>query len=932
MKKILLLTFFAFSQLINAQSNGTLKGVLTDKEMNNESLPFANVIIKGTTIGVTTDFDGAYSVKVPAGNNIVVFSFLGYKTIEKSFSIKAGQTLTINQVMSAETGVSLDEIVVKSSNSKEKVSALLLEQKKAVVIKESIGALELSRKGVSDAASAVTKISGVSKQEGSSNVYVRGLGDRYLNTTMNGLSLPSNDVNKKNIDLTLFPSDVIQSVSISKAYSPGFYADFAAGNIDITSKEYRGNGFFNVDVGSGMNSRAAGKEFKKTAGSGHVGFYRRYNHNPFAVILSHGVDPENGATPINLSIGLSGGKSFNFKDESRLSLYATASFQNGYEYREGPVVDFTNVFKVRYPNAQEFEYSTATTVMGNALYKINDNHKLKYTTMFLNNSSDEVGYYGVKGLGANRDAILDTDKGFFQMNVQFNQDLIFVNQFIGEHKFYEFDKEDPTFKLTWGIGYNNVFAHEPDRKRFSLENYQFALDNDATTNASFYSNTVFDNQRYFQKIIDEELNSRVNLEHFISDKLTLNYGYNGRIKTRDFENIRYGYDFLTPRLEVADPNNLDAIFNLANLKTVYNTEVFNSIAPGKYGTTNFPGANENTYNGELKVHAGYISGVYKASEKITIVPGVRLESFSQKINYDVININPNDPKFREANETFLLPSLNVKYALKENQNLRFTFSKTVSVPEFKEVAPFVYESVSQRVGGNPDLLNDPSFSEVFNLDLKYEWFITRDEILSLSAFGKQINNPVNLVIANDATGTQRYFRTGKKATVLGLELEARKNLIKNNDDETQLSAGFNFTYMKTNQDLKDINGLFSANFNRNSDKIQGASPILINANINYSPTKFKNYKPIASLVFSYFSDRIDALGAGQLGNIIEKGVPTLDVVWKNKIGENLEINLNAKNLLDPKITRLRENTSLGDVVLSEYKRGSTISLGFNYKF
>ncbi|MCI2229305.1 TonB-dependent receptor [Polaribacter sp. MSW13] len=932
MKKILFITFLIASQFIVAQAKGTLKGLLTDKESNNEPLPFANIIIKGTTIGTTTDFDGNYTLSVPAGNHIVVFSFLGYKTIEKSVVIKEGDIVTINQLMAAEEGVSLDEIKIKTTTSKEKVSALLLEQKKATVIKESIGAVELSQKGVSDASGAVTKISGVSKQEGSNNVYVRGLGDRYLNTTMNGLSLPSNDVNKKNIDLKLFTSDIIQSVSISKAYSPELYGDFAAGNIDITSKEFKGKSFFNVKVGSGINTRAAGKDFKKSEGTGHLGFYRRYNHNPFAVVLSHGVDPENGAAPINLSIGINGGKSFDFKNDSRLSLFGTASFQNGYEYREGPVVDFTNVYKVRYPNAQEFEYSTATTIMGNAIYKINDDHKLKYTSMFFNNSSDEVGYYGIKGLGANRDAQLDTDQGFYQMNVQFNQDLIFVNQIMGEHKIYDAGKEDPTYNLTWGVGYNNVFAHEPDRKRLSLENYQFSLDADPTTNASFYSNTVFDNQRYFQKIADEEFNSRVNLEHIISDNFTLNYGYNGRIKTRNFENIRYGYDFLTPRVEVADPSNLDAVFTLDNLGNVYNTEVFNSIYPGKYGTTNFPGRNENSYSGKLKVYAGYLSAVYKANEKWTIVPGVRFESFSQEINYDVININPNDPKFRKAEETFILPSLNVKYALNENQNLRFTFSKTVSVPEFKEVAPFVYESVSQRVGGNPDLLNNPSFSEVFNIDLKYEWFLTRDEILSLSAFGKQINNPVNLVISNDATGTQRYFRTGDKASVLGFEIEARKNLIKNDDEETQLSAGFNFTYMYTKQDLKDVNGLYSASFNKDSEELQGASPFLVNANINYSPTKFKNYTPIASVVFSYFSDRIDALGAGQLGNIIEKGIPTLDFVWKNKIGDHWEINLNAKNLLDPSIKRLRENTSIGDVILSEYKRGTNISLGFNYKF
>jgi TonB-dependent receptor len=934
MRNLFVIFLLSLTASMSAQDKGTIKGLLTDKEVNNEPLPFANVIIKGTTIGTTTDFDGLYTLSVPVGTHIVQFSFLGYKTVEKSFTITSGQTITINQVMSAEEGVALDDVIITTTTRKDNASALLLEQKKATVIKESIGAEELSQRGVSDAAGAVTKISGVSKQEGSSNVYVRGLGDRYLNTTLNGLSLPSNDVNKKNIDLSLFPSDVIENVSISKTYSSEFYGDFAAGNVNINSKEYKGDGFFDVSVGSGVNTRAAGKVFKKSEGTGHVGFYRRYVHNPFAILLSHGVDPENGGEPLNMSIALSGGKSFDFKDDSRLSLYATASFQNSYEYREGPLVDYPNVFKVEFPNSQEFEYTTATTVMGNAIYKINNENKLKYFSMFLNSSSDMAGFYGTKGQGRNRDAFIDTDRGFFQQNIQFNQDLIFVNQLIGEHKFYDNVDEDPKYELTWGVGYNNVFAHEPDRRRFSFENYQFALDNDPNSKPSFFVNTVFDNQRYFQKIIDEELNGRINLEHKVSESLTLNYGYNGRKKSRDFENIRYGYDFLTPRLEVDDVTNLDAVINLENFGSVYNTEVFNSLLPGTFPTTNYPGDFENTYRGELNIHAGYISGVYNLSEKWSFVPGLRFEYFNQNISYDVININPNDPRFREATETFVLPSLNIKYALNDSQNLRFTLSQSVSVPEFKEVAPFVYEAVGQRIGGNPDLLNDPSFSRILNIDFKYEWFITRDELLSVSGFLKQINDPVNLVIANDATGTQRYFRTGDEARILGIEVEARKNLIINENEETQLSAGFNVTYMHTEQDLySNIDGqLFDTSFNRTTDQLQGASPFLLNANINYSPTNFKNYKPTASLVFSYFSDRIDALGSGQIGNIVEKGVPTLDFVWRNKFGDNTEVNLTARNLLDPKISRVREGTPLGDVTLTEFQLGMNISLGFKYNF
>ena len=169
----LFITFFTFAQ------KGTVSGVLTDQDMNNEPLPFANVLIKGTSIGSTTDIDGKYSLTVDPGTYTLELSFIGYQTIEVPITIKAGQNVTVNKALTAGDGVMLKDVVVTGTTSREKESALLLEQKEAVEIKQSIGAQELSRKGVSDVATAVTKTTGITKQEGSGNIFVRGLGDRY---------------------------------------------------------------------------------------------------------------------------------------------------------------------------------------------------------------------------------------------------------------------------------------------------------------------------------------------------------------------------------------------------------------------------------------------------------------------------------------------------------------------------------------------------------------------------------------------------------------------------------------------------------------------------------------------------------------------------------------------------------------------------------
>lgn len=943
-QKVTLTVLLFFSFIIGFAQNGSIAGKVLDKEVNNEPLPFSNISIKGTTKGTTSDLDGLYQItEVAPGTYTLVVSFVGYETKEIPNIIVTADKVTTVDVILAANAAALDAIVITGTARKVSEAATLLEQKKSKDIKQIIGAEELARKGVSDAAGAVTKISGVSKQEGSSNVYVRGLGDRYLNTTFNGLPLPSNDINKKNIELSLFASDVIENVSISKAYSGKQYGDFAAGNVNVNSKDFKGKGKLEAFVGTSVNTNAVGENFVKSEGSGFFGDYARHKQNPFAVILSHGVDPEDVSVPINVAFGISGGKSWDFENDSRISVFGTVSFENAYEYRRGEATDFTTVEKKAFEDAEEFEYSTTTTAMGTVNYKIDAKNKLKFNSLFVNSSTNEVGYFGIDGKGRNRDAILNTDEGFYQMNAQFDQNQVFVNQLIGNHK-------NDKIEIDWAAGYNLVYAKQPDRKRISIENYQFALDNDPTTNPTFFSNVAFDNQRYFQDIDDTEFNGRINLAYTVNENFKLNFGYNGRSKERNFENIRYGYDIVDSNFAITDVDNLNSIFNIGNFNadggSIYDIKVINSIPD--LGNTNRPGLAENTYTGNLDLFAGYADAEIK-SEKWLIVPGVRFESFNQSIAYDVINLGNNGNSSRSAYENFILPSLNVKYALTEEQNIRFSASRTVSLPEFKETAPFVYIDVTNRIGGNPDLLgatdpnfvnvSDKSYSNVLNFDLKYEWFYGKGEIFSVSAFGKQISDPVNRVVAFDATGTQRYFRTGEKATVYGVEIEFRKNILQNEDEETILSAGLNTTIMHTEQDLYDeIAGTYSVSFREDTEQLQGASPFIINADVSYSPT-FGSYKPTGNLVFSYFSDRIDALGSGQLGNIIEKSVPTLDFILKNKITDNFEVNFSIKNILNPDIKFVRETTG-GDVLVtstngkgvSGFDRGRNIGIQLKYKF
>ncbi len=958
MKLLTSFILFLFAVPMMAQT-GSIVGSLTDKDFNNEPLPFANVIIKGTSTGTTSDFDGLYELaNLEPGTYTIQYSYVGYETVEiADIVVEARKVTTVNVPMGA-SAAALDQVVITTTVKRESEVALLIEQKKATTIIQSIGAQELARKGVDNAAAAVAQISGISQQQGSSDVFVRGLGDRYQNTTMNGLSLPSNDVNKKNINLDLFPSEIIESVGVSKAYNSYFFGDFSAGNINIVSKEYNGPGFFNVSIDSGFNTQAIGEDFVRSEGPSYFGFYNRYDNDPFAVVLSHGVDPQDAESNIPFSGSLEGGYSFNIDDDQRLSFFGTAVFSNNYEYLNGPAVDFTNDVKIRFPEAEWYNYSTNTALMGSAIYNNKAGHKLKFTSLYSNTSTDEVGYYGIGGNGFNRDGFSGNgDGGFYQMNVQFNQEMIFVNQLNGTHKF-----DDEKWLLDWGVGFNKVFSDEPDRKRISLEDYQFTLDTDPDTNPIYYDNIAFDNQRFFQSIEDDELNSYFNLNYKLNDNVNITMGYNGRTKERRFNNWRYGYEILDKlNNPVTDVNNLDDFFSVVNINIPEGTGLWNLRVARQplgldevLGLVNRPQPYENTYTGNLDIHAGLAKADIIVGDWL-FVPGIRIENWRQEVVYDVINPVPTDPGFREVQENLLFPSLNIKYALNEDMNLRGAVSQTASFPEFKEVANFVYEGVTQRVGGNPDLLGKAdgtgaTYSEIFNADVKYEWFPGRGELFAIGVFYKSISDPVNRVVATDATGNQRFFRTGEQATVFGAEIEFRKNVLFDADENPLFSVGGNFAYNNTNQDLKPVltseGFTFGTSFgDRTESELQGASEFIANADINFTPT-FGNYKPMATMTFSYFSDRIFALGSGDLGNMVEKGVPTLNFILRNSFGDHFEANLSIGNILNPDVTLIRENTGAagsvlldpfnlvngsGDVTLLEFSRGVNIGLSLKYK-
>ena len=916
MKKFLFVIFIAFSQIAISQDKGTLKGLLTDKEANNETLPFANVFLKGTNIGATTDFDGNYSFQVPTGTHIVSFSFLGYKTVEKTFTIVAPQTVVLNQIMSAEEGVALDEIVIKSSVGKESASALLLEQKKATVIIESIGAQTLAKVGVSNAANATTKISGVTKSEGSGSIYIRGLGDRYLSTTMNGLSIPSDNVENKNINLNLFSTNIIKNVGISKTYSTSNYADQGSGNIDVNSKEYSKKGY-SISLSSGTNTNVTGlsDDFRTTITNKDVtlGFHQK----EFALqnlITLQGWDTETIAAPINFNGSFSAANKFEIFGKE-LAVFLTGSHSKTFDYQKGIFRAYrSNVLDREFTDVEQYASNSNTTGYVNVRLKLNNKNKIKYNTLFVNTGVDNLYEQGRNGVGY----VFDQDPqetGAFVRDQNFRQTTLFINQLLGEHKWSENNT------LNWAGGYNFVLAEEPNRIRNEVN----ILDVTTSSEIQYAHVGDFQQRKSSQKIQDTEYNALVENKWALGIKdedenkpYSLNYGFNYRHKERTFKSLFVGVR--SKDFRAASVDELSSTFTAANFNNGLTLRVRDA----------------DRYQAELDIMAGYVNFDFQLDSKVSGNLGMRFERDEINVVWDVANFVG---RIGTLNRTYqsVYPSVNLKYELAENKYLRFASSITQTLPEFKELSPFEYVSPTGRVTkGNPDLEK----SEIYNFDLKYEMFPQRGQLFSAAVFYKQINDPINLSQTRGSSGYFIYSNTGEKANVYGAELEAKTDLIKNDDDEGILNLTGNVTKMWLTQDLlkdfqyKDVT----------TSSLQGASDFIANGSLSYSNNKEKEFT--ATLTGNYSSDKIFALGSPEdfansdiyyNDEIIEKGFVSLDLVMSKELTKNLVVKLVGRNLLNPEIKQTQfvksfiTNIETNETVLS-YKKGSQLTVSMKYTF
>lgn len=873
--------------------SATLSGTVTDKQTD-EPLIGASIQIVGTTLGTITDFDGNYMLPgLSDGTYDLEIRYISYNTITMHAVSIVGNVELDFELEPADLALQDVEVVAKRNRESENI--LLLEQKQSLLAVQAIGAKEMSRKGAGDAEAAVAQISGISKQDGVKNVFVRGLGDRYNATTLNGFPIPSEDPEYKNVALDFFGSDMIRNIDVNKVFSASTNGDVGGAAININSKELLGESAFGAEIEGGMNSEIPGTVFLRQDGVNYLGMANAARPTDGKFDFPNSLDPSVAVFPMNHSLAVSGGKQFRLGAAGNpLSVFAVASHATDYACTQETVRSTTadgTVYQDQ--TGDKYSINTNQLVLANVDFGMDGKHELSYNFMLLHVNDQYVGDYA--GMHTEKFQAADDYYGFSRRQ-QTNDNLLLTQQLLTQWTLAE------RWHLNAGVSYNNMKGLEPDRR----ENY-LTRRPDGTYNLTGSNRQ----KRFFSELHENDFNAKLDVRYKLSKKLdmeqsNIRFGYSGRFMDDRFEAVEYNFGAY-PGTYVLDGLKLDSLYNSVNYDA------------GKFSMTE---GDLNTYRVTKYIHSGYVEATHRFTNALTANLGLRADYVNMTVDYHVQHVSPGS---EELNKLYWLPSLNLRYDFNDRHSLRFGASKSYTLPQSKEISPYQYVNIGFASQGNPNIKP----SDNYNVDLKWDFYLSASELFSVCGFYKHIVNPIGRVDQGNSAGLLTYDNIGKYATVAGAEVELRKNLLNITDENgnrgNKLSLGWNASCIYTNL-LLDI-----ANTEQRNSRLEGASPFITNLDLSYSLTAGER-NLTASVVLNYFSDRVYTIGTRQYNDIIEKGLLTLDVVASFALNNHVTLKLKAANLLNPAHRLVRE---IGDgaetVVLNEYRNGMNVSIGIAFE-
>lgn len=893
MKKILpslLLSIITF--VCNATN---LKGVVFDKSTQ-EPLVGVTIFIKGTTTGDVTDLDGRFElVNLNNGSYTIIVSYFSFKTQE--INVQVSDSTPELQIGMESDNQRLDEVVVTARRNMESEQALQTERLQSTVAIENIGAKEMTIKGISNVQEGVKKLTGISIAP-AGQLIVRGLGDRYSITTLNGLPIASPNPDNKLIPLDLFPSSTVQNITVSKVYDAASFADYSGAHINISTKNNVPDDFLQIGLTVGGNFNTIGREryqmdrnrtlyrtptMDKSALDMPLSDFDNYAAKNNIFRTSFDVDQKVALPSMGGNISL--GKNFSIGKQT-LTILVSANMSN----------DFQNIYDAFYKTLEatgntqsdfsydSYEQQLKMAALGYVGTTLRQNDRIGYTFFFTRDANDTYQYReGVDAEGHHLVGSNNTTHIYALQSHQLN----------GVHEFLS-DK----LELDWGASYSQTSSDEPDRRQVMYVKEDEIL--------KLFKLNRQETMRYFGYLDEQEWNGKVGLKWKWNDRSFLKVGVNYKDKARDYMGTRFYYNLNRINPMVTSPYDTDEFLNMTNIA---NGDVV--IERKKQPKDSYMAGN--------RILAGYILTDLYLTDNLLLNLGLRYEISQQWVNY---TSDGGDwyARRRDLDKNDLFPTINLKYTINDAHNLRFAASRTITRPSFIEMAPFLYQESygSAQVRGNENLQNGYNY----NIDLKYEWFNRNGDMVSVSGYFKYLENPIERIQELNGGATLHSFRNADNGLATGVELEFRKELVKD------LRLGVNASYMYTNVKLPE-----GGAYTNKERSLQGASPILLNADLTWTH-KFKNDGALSlALLYNLQGSRIYAVGVSQLGDIKQQAVHTLNFNANYNINERLGLRLLVNNLLGRDMVYVQDVPFTGQTVeVERFKRGANFEIGVNYKF
>ncbi len=960
---VLMLLLGAFSSVL--AQNGFIRGVAID-EATGEPMYGVTVVIAGTTNGTVSDFDGKFEISVEPGTYKVQASFISFVTVTiTDVEVKAGETTILEEIIMAEDIQQLEEVVVTAEVLRNSIEGLQTMKRKSANVMDGISIASIRKTGDSDAAAVMKRVTGVSV-EGGKYVYVRGLGDRYTKTTLNGMDVPGLDPDRNTIQMDIFPTNVIDNILVSKSFTSDLPADFTGGIVNIETQDFPLEKKMKLDFALGYNpAMHFNDQYLKYEGGStdFLGFddgtraiptdrqtdipqypdalidqgapgseggqdYQEYQSHLRGFNKTMG--PDRMTSPMDFGVSYSVGNQVTKESGAVVGYNVGLTYRNKTRFYKDAefnlwVKDQTNneVYELQPFLLQKGDIGNNDVLWGALLGVSRKKNLSKYRLNFLHlqNGETKSGVFSVSSTAVGTNFTAD------QYNLEYGQRSLSNLLIQGVH-----NSEDLRWKVDWKFAPTISSIYDPDirfmRYRTDVPNYPVSTE-------------VGLPERIWRYLFEYNLSGRVDFTrtHLVKGAdAKFRFGALATYKDRDFEIQNFQFAVGNTQFN-GDPNELLLDSNLYT----------NSNVNGVRHNPAFIPSNPNEYQANIQNFGLYVSEEFNLSSRLKTILGLRGEYYAQRYtgqNQTGSIVLDNDLVLENFD---LFPSVNMIYAVTPKQNLRFSYSRTTARPSFKELSyAEILDPITGRtfIGGLFEDV-DPSTqttlwdgnlrsSYIHNLDLRWEAFWKRGQTLAFSVFYKDFSNPIEMVqFVQDPNSFQP--RNVGDATVIGVEMEFRQSLEPLVPKLRNIFLLGNFTLNRSEIQMSDSeyrSRLLSARAGeevKNTRPMAGQSPYLINVGLGYE-SNTGNFE--ANLFYNVQGETLVYVGFANRTDVYAVPFNSLNFTSRYNFGKDQRYSLGVKisNILDDMREQIQKNYGAQDQIFTRLRPATEIAVRFSYNF